>query len=253
MADYLSFEVSADVFKRSIATTQKILEYGCFEVREAKAVPVRTVSLVQMDPSHVALANLEMDNDIVLDLKEGEKFCLKMEKLSTVLSRLRSEDDTVRVSITGEDKVKVSFPRTGRDFTIPKLEEEFESITIPKIELEGGARARINTSELKSTIRDMKDVGCDYFNLNGVNPDELVMDCSTDGEAYTRRFKGKELPQYSPGLAKSRYNIEYLNSIATKDFGQVILNWKTDMPMSITYPLGMKSKLEFLLAPRVEG
>ena len=240
MPEYLEFEVGkADVFKKSISTIQKLVDDACFEVRDGR------IRLAELDPSHIALIHLELDNDIVSEFRDGDKFCFKTEKMKTILDRLHREDETVKLSVVDE-KIMVSMPQTKRAFSIAKR-EELESQNIPKIEWGGAAVGKVSTAEFKSMVKDMMEIGCERVVLDDTK-EGLLATCETDeGDVYTKRYGTL------PGTdSKSKYSLSYVDNMITTAFERAELKWKTDSPLSVSYPLGPKSDLEFWLAPVVE-
>jgi DNA polymerase III sliding clamp (beta) subunit (PCNA family) len=245
MAEYLSFRVgNAAMFRRAIEAIERLIPEACFEASDGAVV------LRQMDPTHIALATLRITGSDLLRFEPGEKFCLNMEKLATVLGRLRPEDETVEMSVVG-DKVRIAFPETKREYMIFKI--ELEGMEIPSSELEFTAETVIPTRELKSTVKDMDAMRCTFLTLEA-QEDKLLATCEIEGERYVRSFEPKQdlLLYRVSEPAKAHYDILTFDKLVTTSFEIVRLRWSEDYPISMTYDLSPHSSLEFILAPRTE-
>jgi proliferating cell nuclear antigen len=247
MPEYLRFRVSdAGMLKRAIEAIEKVIPEACFVASE------EGVMLRQLNPTHVALAQLTISDRDLLELQPGERFCLNIEKLATVLGRIRPEDEDVELSVV-DDKVRIVFPRTKREYVISKIELEEAEIPLPE-KLEFTAEATIPTKELRSTVKDMEAMHCDILSLEA-QADKLLATCeSIEGERYARSFEPRELPFYKvKEPSKALYDIDMLDTLITTAFDTARLRWAKDMPVSVTYDLSPHSSLEFVLAPRIEG
>lgn len=242
---HIEFEVDdPKAFSKSIGVIKKLIDEACFEARDNEGVVLQ-----QMDPSHVALARFKIGAADMREFRTGSRFCVSVEKLTKVLGRMRRDDETVKLSVR-DDKVVVKFPTTEREFMVERIDMEPEELPEPKINFT--AKARVATKELNAVLRDVAEA--DIVKLRA--EDGVVLSAEFDERGYSKRFKpgGYDLMGYEASApSPASYPQKYLEDIATAEFDIATLRWAKDMPLELSYDPMPHSRLEFLLAPRVES
>lgn len=242
VARCVEFEVSDPrAFAKSMGVIGKLIDEACFEARDNERVV-----LEQIDPSHVALVRFGVGFADLGELKVGDKLCFSVEKLNKILGRMRRDDETVRLSAR-EDRVVVKFPTTEREFTIERVDVEPEELHRPELRFD--VKARVDTKELKAVLRDVPEAYSVKLSAN----DGVVLSAETNG-GYSKRFKDPYLIDYEARVpSTAAYSQKYLEDVTTTEFDIATLRWSKDMPIEISYEPMLHSRLEFLIAPKLEA
>lgn len=237
----LEFQVrDPRALQKSLVVVGKLTDDGCFEYKDDNVV------LERIDPSHVALAKLILSRHDLLEFREGENLCLSIEKLNKILGRMRREDDSVKFSAK-DDKIVIAFPITEREFSIER--QDIEPEKLPEPTLQFSAKVKLATKELKAVLKDVEASNNVTLSANG----GVELSAEFDGEGYSKRFKSPNLVSSEvTAPAKAAYSQVYLANVITTDFDVATLRWATNYPIEISYEPYPHSRLEFLVAPRLE-
>lgn len=241
----VEFEVEVRPLAKSMGVIGKLIDEGCFEPKNSDVV------FEQMDPSHVALGRMTIDRNDLRELAHGARLCMPLKGLNNVLKRARAyEDETVKLSCE-EDKVKVRFPQTDREFRIERL--DIEPAEMPRPTLAFDAKAMVSTKELKAVLKDVEKANLVKLSTTD---EGLVLSAETDEESYSKDFrKGSPhlLGYEARAPTTAQYAQKYLDDITTTDFDVATLRWSSNKPIEVSYNPMPRSRLEFLLAPRIEA
>jgi len=194
------------------------------------------------DPDYIAKEPLDRVVPVLIkDLRRG----LKVAKKDSVIELSYKEDGFVHLTVEGQYKSHSKIHPAGTsDWMFQKL---------PDI-------------EFPSTIRIYGKLLRDMLSLAKVSTNEFVFMVTEDGLKFV--FEGMNIEQEvtipfdndlildveaEPG-AKGIYGVNYLMDIAKGiDAGdELLMEWGKDYPMRIMKKIGEHSKMEWLLAPRID-
>lgn len=236
---------------RAVAAAVKTLvEEATFEATG------ESLSFRAMDPSHVALVDLQMPNVSFekYEVDKPFKFSLRVEDLVKLIGRSETKD-SIEISSTDEDAIAVKFSNGyKREFTIHLIEASGGAAPLPKLEFDTKAtltksilekvlgdisvvsdQVTIQTSKDKLTFSGKSDVGKAEINLAGNDAD--VLDFKVAAES------------------KATYSIDYISGILKALGGAtdtVELEFSTKKPVKLTMKLNDQgARIWYFLAPRV--
>lgn len=242
---------SAGTFIKIVDALATIIDVATFNVSKAG------LSVKAMDPSHVAMVNLELPPKAFTEFKCDKSIPIRINL--TDLNRFMkrgSAGDSLELSLDQKsNKLKLRFtrPKSTRTFSLGLLSEDEEE-EIPSPKLDFNAKFSLSTSDLHRAIKDAQIVG-DYINFT-ISDDTLTLDASGDSGDVT--IEVEELTELSiKGKQSSIYSLEYLADIikASSVSENVSVEFSTEMPVKFEFPIieqEAEGKITYLLAPRVE-
>lgn len=240
---------SAGSFIKIIDALATIIDVATIKVSKAG------VSVKAMDPSHVAMVDLELPSDTFTDYKCDKTLPIRINL--TDLNRFMkrgSASDTLELSLDQQrNKVKIKFKRgkSTRTFSLGLLTEDEEEET-PSPKLDFNAKFSLNTDEFQRAIKDAQIVG-DYITFT-ISEELLTLEASGDSGDVTIEVEEFTDPPDIKGKQSAMYSLEYLVDIikAGSVSGIVNVEFSTEMPIKFEFPLDTEGKITYLLAPRVE-
>lgn len=243
-----SFE-SAGNFIKIVDALATIIDVATFKVNPTGLM------LKAMDPSHVAMVDLQLSKDAFNEFKCDNELPIRINL--TDLNRFMKRgaaSDTLELSLdqqTNKLKIKFKKGKSTRTFSLGLLtEDEEEEIPTPNIEF--NAKFSLNTDELQRAIKDAQIVG-DYITFI-ISEETLTLEASGDSGEVTIEFEEFTDPPIIKGKQNSIYSLEYLSDIikASSVSGTVHIEFSTEMPIQFEFPLENEGKIRYFLAPRVE-
>ncbi|MHA1130522.1 MAG: proliferating cell nuclear antigen (pcna) [Candidatus Helarchaeota archaeon] len=245
---------SAGSFIKIIDALATIIDTGTFKVSQDG------LSLKAMDPSHVAMVNLEMPSTAFTEFQCDETLPIRVNliDLNRFVKR-GSASDELELSLDEQrNKLKIRFkkPKSTRTFSLHLVtDEEDEELPTPHIDF--NAKFKMTTTELQSAIKDSQIVG-EYIQFS-ISPDSFVMNTTGDSGDVTIEITDLLEPEIKDEQI-AIYALEFLTNIikAGSVSEQVHIEFSTEMPIQLEFPLidpenkGASGKLIYFLAPRVE-
>jgi len=209
-----------------------------------------------MDPSHVALVDLEWPNSAFerFECEKPFKFSLRVEDLVKLIGRSEAKD-SVEISSAEEDAIAVKFVNGyRREFTIHLIESTTATAPIPKLEFT--TKATFTRAIFEKVLSDISVVS-DQVTIHAVK-DKLSFSGKSDiGKAAIELQKNDAdvLDLKAEAEDKATYSIDYLLSIS-KALGGVVdtlqAEFSTKKPIRLEFKLNDQgAKLAYFLAPRV--
>ncbi len=255
MTNYLGglslFEVevtSIEPFRNLVKALAAVVDEGCFNVDESH------ISLLTMDPSHVAMVDFELPMEFFDEYRcDGEpRIFIKIDEFLKFLDRVE-RDERVKISLDEERaRLVIQCIRQGhsRRFTMPILEPLDEEIPQPKILFKSSAR--ILTQSLRRAIRDA-DLVSEHVKIE-VADDMLKMSAVGDmGSFFGEWERGADellelsVEEDSGALFTLSYLRDIINSAGVST-EVATLELTTDMPIRMDFELP-QGKLVYYLAP----
>ncbi|MEM2123304.1 MAG: proliferating cell nuclear antigen (pcna) [Candidatus Bathyarchaeia archaeon] len=211
-----------------------------------------------MDPSHVAMVDLDLPIEAFQEYECSQHFTvrLSLDGLIRLLKRAKTNErveitynmDTKKVELTVKNEVK-------KEFTISTLETVEEKTPTPKITFK--SRIKMTSTSLKEIIEDAQAIG-DSIIFETI-PEKLIV--SVEGELNSAKF---ELDKSSPAViefaaeepSKASFNLTYLADMvkAGSSSSEILsLEFSTNMPLKLEFPLPQSGGLSYYVAPRIEA
>jgi proliferating cell nuclear antigen len=214
------------------------------------------IKLRSMDPSHIALINLEWPNNTFEKYVCDQEYLIsiRIEDLQKVMKRAEKKD---KVELTlGEENTLLFRLYNGyrREFLIHLIEGEVGQTPLPKVPF--SITARLLTKTIKKVLTDISVVS-DQVSIKAEESKLVFSGSSELGKASITIEKDSpdliELSVKEPGEAT--YSIEYLlnfvKAVSTSNY--VTLDFASKMPIRLDFSLSEGGiKLQFYLAPRIE-
>lgn len=226
------------------------------------------LKLRAMDPSRVAMVDLELPKEFFEEFSSGEeeRIGLSFEDIGKVLKRASAADKLEMETGQGRLKVRLKGKAT-RTFSIPLLSIGAEDLPTPRISFK--ANAKLVTESLKEAIKDASIIS-DHVVLEASNDGLMIKANSDKGEVEVELSKDSgavlsisvQRPDPKDADAKETvaiqralYSISYLDDMmkAADAADTVDLSFSTSVPVKLDFELPQGGKMTYFLAPRMEG
>ena len=215
------------------------------------------VRLRAMDASHVALADLELTAK-EFDVFSAEKpvsIGVSLSEMSKVLFRAKPDDEMTIEFDEKTNLLAMTFVSSlKRRFRVPVIDARKE--TFPTPTLKHTATAAVVAGTIMDGLKDAMTVGEETVHIR---ISEEGVQLSSEGDRGTSELRLDAGNANLLGLkvnspARAKYNVGYLNRIIAPcpPREPIKLAIGTDLPVQVDYPIA-NGRLQFLLAPRVEG
>jgi proliferating cell nuclear antigen len=209
-----------------------------------------------MDPSHVALVDLEWPNSAweKYEVDKPFKFSVRVEDLVKLIGRADTKD-SVEISSTEEDSVMVKFANGyKREFTIHLIESSAGAAPLPKLEFT--TKATLTKTIFEKVLGDISVVS-DQITIQATK-DKLSFSGKSDvGKAVIDLQKNDAdvLELVSEAEDKATFSIDYLTNIS-KAMGStvdtLIVEFSSKKPIKLNFRLNDQgARVVYYLAPRV--
>jgi proliferating cell nuclear antigen len=242
---------SPQSLKNTITTINTLIEEATFNITPEK------IQLRAMDPSRVAMINLELPKTnfdqyicakptkLCINITELQKLLKGVSKNEIITLKLDQKTARLQITITGNYK---------RAFNMPTLEVAQEEVPTPKVTFT--VTAKLTTQGLNQAINDARLVS-DHVKIEA-NNEKLMLNAKGDlMGANIELQKGSDtlLDLQTTQPAKAIYSLSYLADIikaasATSEIA--ILQFANSMPIEIDFQQQNEAKLIYYLAPRIE-
>ncbi len=242
----------AKLFRNLMSTISILVEEANFNLSP------EGLKLRSMDPSHVAMVDLELPNEVFqeYDCPESVTIRLSLDGLVKLLKSAKSGEivelsyigETRKMELTVRNEVKKQF----RFSTLDIMEEETPT---PKITFK--SKVKMTSNSFKEVIDDAHAIS-DSVSLEA-NPEKFTI--VAEGEISAAKF---EIDKNSPAIielvteenSKASFNLTYLTDMikAGVSVSELLnLEFSTNMPLRLEFPLPQSGILFYYLAPRIEA
>jgi len=240
-------KVKSEVLKGVIDVTSPL-------VSEVKLnINSKGISLRAVDPAHVAMINLEIDNKAFEEYKADDmELGIDMDKLAGIM----------RLSTSG-DMVSLEYDETANRLiiTIGNLVRKMSLIDTagmpdPKMpNLDLPAKAIIKASEINRGVRASEAVS-DHLAVS-INKDNFELFAEGDTDTVNLKLPKELLIELtSKGEYKSLFSIDYFSNMIKPVKGEdtVTIFLGNDNPVRVEFDIAdKKGHVKYLLAPRIES
>lgn len=242
----------AKLFRNLMSAVSTLVDEANFDL-DPDGLKIRA-----MDPSHVAMVDLGLPRDAFQEYECSQHVTvrLSLDGLIRLLRRAKADEvieisydvETRKIELTVKNEVKKEF----RILTLETIEEE-----TPKPKVTFKSRIKMTSTAFKEIIEDAHAIS-DSITFE-TTPEKFIV--VTESELSVAKF---ELDRNSPAViefiieepSKASFNLTYLaDMIKAGVASSEILNleFSTNMPLKLDFPLPQSGGLSYYLAPRIEA
>lgn len=213
------------------------------------------ISLRAMDPSHVAMIEVELPKEFFdeYECSETLNIGLNLDEFGKILRR-GSSGEKMSVEVSSDRKLKIAFSdKAVRHFSIPLLDLSWEEIASPSIEF--NVNSRLLSEVFEDAIKDASLIS-DFVKISA---DKGVLVISASGDRGDVEVKlsedtGSLIELNVKEPSTSTYSLNYLEDLVKTSRASEILTleFSNDMPIKLSFELPNGGRITYYLAPRIE-
>lgn len=238
----------AKLWKACVSAVSSLIEDAAFVVSPSG------LRLRAMDPSHIALVDLELPPQVFeeFSVEKQTTIGIHIPEMIKVVSRAKSGEGLTIELEESTNRLNLTFAGPPvRRLSVPTIDVQDANYPEPKLIFT--ATMEVPTGLIQDGIKDAELIG-----------ENVEFEATTEGlRMRAESEKGASELVLAVGSAaltnftanppaRARCAIPYLGKIfSNSPPGTVGIKLGTDLPISITYPIS-GGKLQFLLAPRIE-
>ena len=239
----------SEEWKAVISAVSTLVEEATFEAT------VEGISFRGMDPSHVALIDINWPNTAFERFEcDGDiKFGVRIDEFSKLIKRA-DKNNAIEISITDDNMLLVTIGK-NKKYKMRLIESSASDTPLPKIPYD--SKITLSASTFDKILGDVQVVS-DYLTINSSKSQAEFSGKGDSGEVNIVLGKNKEELTELEVKADSSgtYSLEYLNPIV-KAVGatveEITSEFSTSKPLRIEFKVANLGRIHFYLAPRVES
>ncbi|CAI9830865.1 MAG: proliferating cell nuclear antigen (pcna) [Nitrosopumilus sp.] len=238
----------SDDLKAVISAISTLVEEATFE-----ATP-EGITFRGMDPSHVALIDIEWPNSAFekYECDEQVNFGVRIDEFSKIIKRAEKKDD-IRISI--EDSMLVVAVGKNKKYRVRLIESSATDTPLPKIQYE--AKLVLASPKFDKALGDVGVVS-DYLTIRVSKSGADFSGKGDSGEVEIAIDKDDEGTKEVTAKAEctGTYSLEYLNPVIKavgNTASEVACEFSNSKPLRIEFKVANIGRIHFYLAPRVES
>ena len=240
---------TSDEWKAIISAISTLVEEATFEAT------VEGISFRGMDPSHVALIDINWPNTAFERYEcDGDiKFGVRIDEFSKLIKRA-DKKDSIEISISEENMLLVTVGK-NKKYKIRLIESSATDTPLPKIPYD--SKIILTSSKFDKILGDVQVVS-DYLTINTSDSKgnfsgkgdsgEVIIDLDKDADDI------EEISSKSD--SEGTYSLEYLNPVVKavgSNAGFITCEFSSAKPLRIEFKVANIGRIHFYLAPRVES
>lgn len=239
----------SDGWKAVISAVSTLVEEATFEAT------VEGISFRGMDPSHVALIDINWPNSAFekYTCDSDIKFGVRIDEFSKLIKRA-DKSSAIEINITDDNMLLVSIGK-NKKYKMRLIESSASDTPLPKITYD--SKISLTSSTFDKILGDVQVVS-EYLTLSSTEAQTEFSGKSDSGQVNIILEKNKdELTEIEVKTNSSgTYSLEYLNPIV-KAVGTtaetVTCEFSSAKPLRIEFKVTNLGRIYFYLAPRVEN
>ena len=239
----------SDEWKAVISAVSTLVEEATFEAT------VEGISFRGMDPSHVALIDINWPNSAFekFDCDSDIKFGVRIDEFSKLIKRA-DKSNPIEINISEDNMLLVTIGK-NKKYKMRLIESSASDTPLPKIPYD--SKITLPASTFDKILGDVQVVS-DYLTINSSKSQAEFSGKGDSGEVNIVLGKNKEELTELEVKADSSgtYSLEYLNPIV-KAVGatveEITSEFSTAKPLRIEFKVANLGRIHFYLAPRVES
>ena len=239
----------SDEWKAVISAVSTLVEEATFEAT------VEGISFRGMDPSHVALIDINWPNSAFekYNCDSDIKFGVRIDEFSKLVKRA-DKSDSIEINIS-DDNMLLETIGKNKKYKMRLIESSASDTPLPKIPYD--SIIALTSSAFDKILGDVQVVS-DYLVINAIKNQAEFSGKGDSGEVNIILENGKgEITELDvKAESKGQYSLEYLNPII-KAVGSTVetvtCEFSTAKPLRIEFKVANLGRIHFYLAPRVES
>ena len=239
----------SDEWKAVISAVSTLVEEATFEAT------VEGISFRGMDPSHVALIDINWPNSAFekYNCDSDIKFGVRIDEFSKLVKRA-DKSDSIEINISDDNMLLVTIGK-NKKYKMRLIESSASDTPLPKIPYV--SIIALTSSAFDKILGDVQVVS-DYLVINAIKNQAEFSGKGDSGEVNIILENGKgEITELDvKAESKGQYSLEYLNPII-KAVGSTVetvtCEFSTAKPLRIEFKVANLGRIHFYLAPRVES
>lgn len=239
----------SEEWKAVISAISTLVEEATFEAT------VEGISFRGMDPSHVALIDINWPNTAFEKYEcDGDiKFGVRIDEFSKLIKRA-DKNNAIEINISDDNMLLVTIGK-NKKYKMRLIESSASDTPLPKIPYD--SKITLTSSIFDKIIGDVQVVS-DYLIINASGSKAEFSGKGDSGEVNIVLEKDddelNELDVKADSLGT--YSLEYLNSIVkavSTSIETVTCEFSSAKPLRIEFKVANLGRIHFYLAPRVES
>ena len=239
----------SDEWKAVISAVSTLVEEATFEAT------VEGISFRGMDPSHVALIDINWPNSAFekYNCDSDIKFGVRIDEFSKLVKRA-DKSDSIEINISDDNMLLVTIGK-NKKYKMRLIESSASDTPLPKIPYD--SIISLTSSAFDKILGDVQVVS-DYLTINAIENQAEFSGKGDSGEVNIALENGKgDLTELDvKAESTGTYSLEYLNPII-KAVGSTVeavtCEFSTAKPLRIEFKVANLGRIHFYLAPRVES
>ena len=239
----------ADEWKAIISAISTLVEEATFEAT------VEGISFRGMDPSHVALIDINWPNSAFekYNCDSDIKFGVRIDEFSKLIKR-SDKNNSIEINISDDNMLLVTIGK-NKKYKMRLIESSASDTPLPKIPYD--AKISLTSSALDKILGDVQVVS-DYLTITSSESSTIFSGKGDSGEVDIELESSQDeiqelsVQQESTGT----YSLEYLNPIIKavgSSVDAVTCEYSTAKPLRVEFKVSNLGQIHFYLAPRVES
>ena len=239
----------SDEWKAVISAVSTLVEEATFEAT------VEGISFRGMDPSHVALIDINWPNSAFekYNCDSDIKFGVRIDEFSKLIKRA-DKSNSIEINISDDNMLLVTIGK-NKKYKMRLIESSASDTPLPKIPYD--SIISLTSSAFDKILGDVQVVS-DYLTINAIENQAEFSGKGDSGEVNIVLENGKgDLTELDvKAESTGTYSLEYLNPII-KAVGSTVeavtCEFSTAKPLRIEFKVANLGRIHFYLAPRVES
>jgi proliferating cell nuclear antigen len=241
---------SPDEWKVVVSAISTLVDEATFEAT------VEGISFRGMDPSHVALIDIQWPNSTFerYECDDSVKFGVRVDELTKLIKRA-DKRDAIEVS-TGEDSMLHIKMSNGykREYKMRLIESSASSTPLPKLNF--NSKVVLNAVAFDKVLSDVQVVS-EYISIESESKRVEFSGKGDTGEAdiiLESENAGLEELEVKEN-SKATYSLDYLTKITkavSAAGGSIAAEYSSKMPLRLEFRMANVGRIHFYLAPRVQ-
>ena len=206
-----------------------------------------------VDPANVAMVIVDVPRDSfeAYNLEEEKIIGVDVDRIFDISKSIKAKD-LVELNLPSESLLKIKFGSVEYSVSLIDPSAIRKEPRIPQLELP--AKAVLDAGEFKKAISAADKIS-DHVVFRS-DQSGFYIEAKGDVDKITFHLSEAELIEFNGGEAKSMFSVDYLKEFCKiAGSGDLLtINLGTNYPVRLSFELvGGKVKVEYILAPRIEG
>ena len=239
----------SDEWKAVISAVSTLVEEATFEAT------VEGISFRGMDPSHVALIDINWPNSAFekFDCDSDIKFGVRIDEFSKLIKRA-DKSNPIEINISEDNMLLVTIGK-NKKYKMRLIESSASDTPLPKIPYD--SKITLPASTFDKILGDVQVVS-DYLTINSSKSQAEFSGKGDSGEVNIVLGKNKEelteleVKADSSGTYSLEYIIPLVKAVGTT-VETITCEFSSAKPLRIEFKVANLGRIHFYLAPRVEN